>query len=64
MGFRRPAPGGGYTTNRGYPSQQGGIAGWLIKKGWAKSNSSAQMIMIAIVVVNIIITYILIKFFL
>jgi hypothetical protein len=64
MGFRRPLPGGGFSTNKGYQQRQGGLAGWLIKKGWAKSNSSAQMIMIGVVIVNVIITYFLIKFFL
>lgn len=63
MGFRRPAPGGGYTTNGGYQGQQSGLAGWLIKKGIAKSNSSAQVIMISVVIVNIIIIYVLLKFF-
>ena len=64
MGFRRPVPGGGFSMNKGYQSQQTGMSGWLMRKGWVKSNSGAQMVLIAVVVVNAVITYIIIKFFL
>jgi hypothetical protein len=41
-----------------------GLAGWLMRHGVAKSSSSAQTILIGIVVANIIITFIVIKYFL
>jgi len=40
-----------------------GMAGWLIRHGWAKTIAAAQGIMIGLVVVNIIITFIVIKYF-
>lgn len=57
----------GYSMNTGYGMQnsQGpkGMVGWLIRHHLAKSEKSAQVVMIGLVVINIIITVIVIKFF-
>jgi len=45
-------------------SDVSGMAGWLIKHGWAKSPQSAQMILLAVVVADIVATFIVIKYFL
>lgn len=51
-----------------YAQQQnaagGGIAGWLQRHGIAKSDKSAQTVMVAIIVANIVITIVVIYFFL
>jgi hypothetical protein len=44
--------------------ETGGMAGWLMKKGWVKSPQSAQVMLLAIVAVNIIITIFMITYFL
>jgi hypothetical protein len=63
--YRRPAPGGSPSIGGGNPGRpSSGMAAWLIRKGWAKSNNSAQILLVVIVLINIIITYILIKYFL
>lgn len=41
-----------------------GMAGWLMRHGLATSSSTAQVILVGIVIVNIIITYFVIRFFL
>lgn len=64
MGFHRPAPGGGFSMNKGAQAPQSGMAGWLMRKGWVKSNNSAQFLLLGIVVVNAIIIFVLIKYFL
>ncbi len=56
-----PGLGGGYGSGQ---REERGMAGWLIKRGFAKSYGSAQAVMLGIVVVNIIITYVAIKFLL
>jgi len=58
-GVRPGMAGGGYV-----PARERGMAGWLIRHGLAKSNSSAQIVMIGVVIVNAIIMFVLIKFFL
>lgn len=59
--IRRPAPiaGFGQTT-----SEASGMAGWLMRHGWAKTPAVAQGIMVAIIIIDIIITFIVIKYFL
>lgn len=44
-------------------AEQRGMAGWLMKKGWAKSPATAQTILIVIVVLNAILTFIIINYF-
>jgi|GEM_PF-1006960 len=41
-----------------------GLSGWLIKKGWVKSESAAQVVLFVVMGVNIVITIVIIKFFL
>lgn len=45
-------------------STEPGIAGWLIRHGFANSPRAAQGIMIGVVILNVIITFIVIKFLL
>jgi hypothetical protein len=52
--YNQPIPGG----------SERGMAGWLMRHGIAKSNNLAQGILIAIVIVNVIITYVVIKWLL
>jgi hypothetical protein len=40
------------------------MIGWLLRHGLAKSPQTAQIYLIAIVVINVIITYVIIKYFL
>lgn len=40
-----------------------GIAGWLMRRGFAKSEQSAQIIQIAIIVVNLVLAFLLVKAF-
>ena len=47
-----------------YPVRASGMPGWLIAHGWVKSEGAAQGVLIAIVIANIIITYIVVKYFL
>jgi hypothetical protein len=51
----------GYNTSNSNPH---GMAGFLIRHGLAKSNNSAQIVLVAVVVLNIIITFIVIRYFL
>lgn len=60
--IRRP---GGPAASFGQSSSgSSGIAGWLMRRGWAKSPAAAQGIMIGVVVADIIIIFVLVKFFL
>lgn len=43
---------------------QSGMAFWLIKKGIVKSNNGAQVILIAIVLINLLIVFLVFKYFL
>lgn len=43
--------------------ESAGMAGWLVRKGWAKSPQSAQIIMIGLVIVNIIVTILVVLYF-
>lgn len=45
-------------------SDQSGMAGWLMRHGFANSEKVAQGILISIVVINVIITIVVIKFIL
>lgn len=59
--MRRPTPAAGFGQTT---SEASGIAGWLIRHGWAKTPAAAQGIMVAIIIIDIIITFIVIKYFL
>ena len=71
-GFRsagRPASGGTSSVSSPnmaprYSVHASGMAGWLIAHGWVKSEGAAQGLLLALVVANIIITYVVIKYFL
>lgn len=52
---------GGYSEN---PTNERGMAGWLIKKGLANTPGAAQGILTTVVIVNIIITFIVISYLL
>lgn len=56
--FASPSPG---MTHSGGGSK---MAQWLIKKGIVKSDTGAQVVLIIIVVINIVITYFVINYFL
>jgi hypothetical protein len=67
---RRPTAGG---FQQGQPSafpgqQMGGneprMVQWLMSKGIVKSSNSAQIVLVGLVVVNIIITFAVIRYFL
>ncbi|MEK7646677.1 MAG: hypothetical protein AAB381_03230 [Patescibacteria group bacterium] len=63
----KPQPNGvgGPAVQSGYaPRGAGGIVGWLISKGWAKNEASANIILLVLVVINIIITILVIRLFL
>ena len=49
-----------------YSSQNNvrGMAGWLMRHGLAKSANGAQYILVAVIIVNIIITFMVIAFLL
>ena len=44
-------------------AKESAMADWLIKKGFAKTPEVAQGIMLGIVVVNIIIIYLIVRYF-
>lgn len=51
--------------SQGYSGgEERGMAGWLMRHGLAKSPQTAQIIMLGIVVINIIITFVALKYFL
>lgn len=58
-----PAP-ASYNNLQYASSRPSGMAGWLMSHGWAKSEKSAQGIMVGIMAVNFIIMYVVIKYFL
>jgi hypothetical protein len=41
-----------------------GMAGWLMRKGITKSPAAAQAVLVGFIVINVIITFIAIKYFL
>jgi hypothetical protein len=45
-------------------AEQPGMAGWLMRKGIAKTPGAAQGILIVLVIINIVITYFVITYFL
>lgn len=45
-------------------SNERGLSGWLIRHGLARSPATAQTILIVVIVVNIILTYVVVKYFL
>jgi len=60
--IRRPV---GSVAGFGQPmSDAAGMAGWLVRHGFAKTSTGAQGIMIAVVAVDIIATFVVIKYFL
>jgi hypothetical protein len=62
---RPNTPAGSYSMNQyGSPNTDPKMVQWLMKKGIVKSPAMAQAVLIGLVVVNIIITFIVIKFFL
>ena len=52
-----------YYTQNAPGMYVGGMAGWLIRHGWAKNEKVAQVIMLSVVVVNLIITYLVFSYF-
>lgn len=54
------------STSRAYTAQrnESKFASWLIKHGLAKSAGSAQVVMVAVIIVNLVVAYIIIKKFL
>jgi len=62
----KPQPNFAGTKSQQYssPSNVRGLSGWLIKKGWVKSESAAQVVLFVVMGVNIVITIVIIKFFL
>lgn len=50
-----------YGSPAGLPVR--GFAGWLIKRGWAKSESGAQKIQVIIIIINIVVTFAIIRYF-
>ncbi len=68
---RRPVATGGFQSGQQYsfPGQPVGgnepkMVQWLMRKGIVKSPNAAQAILIGLVIVNIIITFVVIKYFL
>ena len=69
---RRPVPtGGGFQSGQQYsfPGQQMGgnepkMVQWLMRKGIVKSPNMGQAVLIALVIINIIITFVVTKYFL
>jgi hypothetical protein len=59
--MRRPSPAAGFGQTT---SEASGMAGWLMRHGWAKSPKGAQGIMIAVIVIDVIAIYVVIKYFL
>jgi len=62
------APASNISVGYGHPQYDAniprGMAGWLIKNGISKSPNSAQVILVAFVIFNVIITFIIIKYLL
>ena len=59
--MHRPGPAAGFGQQ---VSDASGMSGWLMHHGWAKTPAAAQGIMVAIIIIGIIITFIVIKYFL
>jgi hypothetical protein len=70
--FSYSAPGKAFSGENAYPNAKNlatyaepkGLGGWLVKHNLAKSASSAQVIMLVIVLLNAVITFVIIKYFL
>ena len=69
--YGRPKPGGQFggsaLTQIGqanYGTAEKGMVAWLMRYGIAKSSNFARGILVAVVIVNIVITFIMIKLFL
>ena len=58
-----PAP-ASYNNLQYASSRPSGMAGWLVSHGWAKSDKAAQGILLAVMLVNLAIMYVAIKYFL
>ena len=66
-GTPRPSSGGmGNNAGGGYSGGQSqkGMIGWLIRHGWVRSENTAQAFLIGVVTMNIIITFIVVTYFL
>lgn len=48
----------------GTPSTDPRMVRWLIRKGIVKSPAAAQVILITLVIINLVITFVVIKYFL
>lgn len=61
-----PATGGSAYPQTSYGSGERipGLTGWLVRHHLAKSENSAQYVMVGIIIINIIITFLVIKFIL
>jgi hypothetical protein len=63
-----PKPSSNISLGYGRPSydvpEAKGMTGWLVRHGLASGGNTAQVILIGIVVINIIITYVVIRYFL
>lgn len=59
---------GNQSVGYGHPQYAGsepkGMSAWLIRHGFASTGSTAQVILIGIVIINIIITYAVVTYFL
>ncbi len=62
----KPQPNFAGTNGQQYSASSNatGFAGWLIKKGWVKSESAAQVVLFGVILVNIIITIVIVTIFL
>ena len=59
---------GNVSAGYGHPQynngEQRGMAGWLVRHGIANSSTMAQGLLIFFIIINITVTYILLKYFL
>ncbi len=52
-----------FKTNAGFNSSKSGLTNWLIKKGIAKDEASANKFMIGVFIVNIILIFLIVHFY-
>ena len=60
--YGRPQSRGGFPGQSSSPDQSG-MVGWLIKKGIAKSTTSAEVILVVVFIIDLVIAYALYKYF-
>jgi hypothetical protein len=64
-GISQSSPSSRNAGNPSYGGQQAkGMAGWLMRHGLAKSPQSAEILLVVVVIVDIIATFAIIKYFL